>query len=103
MKPVNQFLVILVENCKLLPLAISASIKKRAIKIEVNNEVKIPINNVMAKPLIIPSPKIYKIVPVKMCVTLASIIERIAPFHPKAVTTAFSNDKPALNSSFALS
>ena len=57
----------------------------------------------MAKPLIIPSPKIYKIVPVKMCVTLASIMERIAPFHPKAVTTAFSKDKPALNSSFALS
>ena len=81
-KLVNQFLVIDVENVKLLLEAIFLSIKILAIKIEVNNEVTIPINNVKAKPLINPVPKINKIAPVRMCVTLASIIERIAPFHP---------------------
>ena len=49
-KPVNQFLVKGVENVKSLLLATSLSIKILAIKIEVNNEVKIPINNVVANP-----------------------------------------------------
>ena len=36
----------------------------------------------LANPLIIPVPKINKIAPVKMCVTFASMIERIAPCQP---------------------
>ncbi|MNK80182.1 hypothetical protein D3C87_998840 [compost metagenome] len=64
-KFVNQFLVIFVEKVKSAFPAIFLSMKILAIKIEVNNEVTIPINNVNAKPLIGPVPKINKIAPVK--------------------------------------
>ncbi|MNF28699.1 hypothetical protein D3C84_93840 [compost metagenome] len=50
-------------------------------KIDVNNEVTIPINNVVAKPLIGPEPNINSTAPVKMCVTLASVIDDIAPLQ----------------------
>ncbi|MNG23126.1 hypothetical protein D3C84_1076910 [compost metagenome] len=81
-KLVNQFLVIFVEKVKSPFPAMFLSIKILAIKIDVNNEVTIPISNVKAKPLIGPVPKINKIAPVKTCVTFASMIERIAPCHP---------------------
>ena len=48
--PVNQFFVNGVENVNSLLFATSLSMKILAIKIEVNNEVKIPINKVVAKP-----------------------------------------------------
>jgi hypothetical protein len=54
------------------------------IKIEVNNEVPIPINKVVANPLIGPVPKTNKIKAVKAVVILASKIEDIAPFQVKA-------------------
>ena len=48
------------------------------IKIAANNDVKIPIINVVANPLIGPVPKTYKIIPVNSVVTFASIIEEYA-------------------------
>ena len=75
--------MILVEKSRVLFLLISLSIKIRAINKAVNKEVKIPTNKVVAKPLIGPVPKINKITPVMICVTLASIIGLNAePFHP---------------------
>jgi len=59
-------LVIPVQNANVLPALTSLSIKIRAIKIDVNNDVAIPINNVVANPLIGPEPKANKITPVNM-------------------------------------
>jgi hypothetical protein len=42
------------------------SIKILAIKIEVNNDVIIPINNVVAKPFIGPEPNMNNTAPIKM-------------------------------------
>ena len=58
-----------------LPFLNLLSIIKRVIKIAANKEVKIPITNVVANPLIGPVPKVYNIIPVNSVVTLASIIE----------------------------
>jgi hypothetical protein len=57
MKVSKEVLEKLVTNDSVAFLAISLSIKILAIKIEVN-DVIIPINNVVAKPLIGPEPKI---------------------------------------------
>jgi hypothetical protein len=54
--------------------------KNSSDKIEVNNDVMIPINNVVAKPLIGPEPNINNTAP-KMCVTFASVIDDIAPLQ----------------------
>ena len=48
---------------------------KRVINIAVNNDVKIPITNVLAKPSTGPVPKNQSTAPVNKVVTLASIIE----------------------------
>lgn len=53
----NQFLVTAVLKVNFLLLATSLSMKILAIKIEVNKEVKIPINKVVAKPWIGPVQK----------------------------------------------
>ena len=74
-----------------------------AIKIEVNKDVTIPINNVVAKPLIGPEPKINNTAPVKIWVTFASVMDDIAPLQLYEVFTASSRVLPARNSSFALS
>ena len=50
-------------------------------KIDVNNDVPIPINKVVANPLIGPVPKTNRIKAVKAVVMLASKMEDIAPFH----------------------
>ena len=51
-------------------------------KIAVNNDVPIPINNVVAKPLIGPVPKINRIKAVKPVVILASKIDDNALLNP---------------------
>lgn len=58
MKVIKHFLEKFVTNVKLFFLLMFQSMKILAMKIEVNNEVTIPINNVVAKPLIGPEPKI---------------------------------------------
>ena len=65
--------------------------------IAVNNEVPIPINKVVAKPLIGPVPKINKINAVNPVVILASKIEERALLNPSAI--AFRIPFPFLNSS----
>ena len=57
------------------------------IKIAVNNEVPIPINKVVAKPLIGPVPKINKITPVKPVVMFASKIEESALPKPSLIAS----------------
>ena len=79
------------------------SIKILAIKIEVNKDVTIPINNVVAKPLIGPEPKINNTAPVRIWVTFASTIERIAPFQLYEAITASFKVFPERSSSLALS
>ncbi|MNY16365.1 hypothetical protein D3C86_1496260 [compost metagenome] len=64
MKFVNQFLDIDVTNVRLFFLAILHSNKILVMKIDVNREVKIPINKVVAKPLIGPVPKMNNTAPV---------------------------------------
>ena len=64
---------------KFLPLSVAPSINKRVINTAVNNEVRIPMINVNAKPLIGPVPKTYKITPVNKLVIFASIIADKAP------------------------
>jgi hypothetical protein len=56
----------LVTNVKLAFLAMFLSIKILAIKIEVNNDVIIPINNVVAEPFIGPEPNMNNTAPIKM-------------------------------------
>jgi hypothetical protein len=68
MKVVEHVLREISNKCQVVLLLIFKSIKILAIKIEVNNDVMIPINNVVAKPLIGPEPNINT-APVKMCVT----------------------------------
>ena len=64
-----------VENKIDFPLFNLAETINLVMKIAQNNEVRIPIIKVVANPLIGPEPKIYRIIPVKRVVTLASIIE----------------------------
>ena len=77
----KKFLENPVTNDNLLLLLILQSINILAINMEVNKEVTIPINKVVAKPFMGPEPKINNTPPVKMWVTFASTIERIAPFQ----------------------
>ena len=63
-----------------MPFSFLASIKNLVIKIAVNKDVAIPINRVVAKPLIGPVPKTKRINAVKPVVILASKIEESALF-----------------------
>jgi hypothetical protein len=65
----------LLEKFISLPFFKRAEIINLVINIAANNDVRIPITKVVAKPLIGPVPKVYKIIPVKSVVTFASIIE----------------------------
>ena len=60
-KLLNRPFVSGVEKFSLDPRFTSQLINNLEIKIAVNNEVIIPINRVVAKPLIGPVPKVYKI------------------------------------------
>ena len=64
-----------VEKLNLDPLFVSQLINNLEIKIAVNKDVIIPISNVVAKPLIGPVPKVYKINAVNPVVILASRID----------------------------
>ena len=99
----KKFLENPVVKVNLFPLNTDQSNNIRVMKIEVNNEVAIPINKVVANPWIGPVPKINNTAPVNTCVTLASTIERMAPFQPNEVFTASSNVLPERNSSLARS
>ena len=90
-----------VENCKLPPLFTYQSTNKRVMKIAVNKEVKIPMINVVAKPLIGPVPNTNKIKAVKPVVILASNIEDKALEKP-SFTASFC-DLPLAISSLILS
>ena len=68
-------MVIGVEKSNLEPRLVSQLINSLDMKIAVNNDVIIPINNVVAKPLIGPVPKVYSINAVKPVVIFASNIE----------------------------
>ena len=67
-----------VEKFSLDPRLTSQLINNLEIKIAVNNEVIIPINRVVAKPLIGPVPKVYKINAVNPVVIFASRIDESA-------------------------
>ena len=64
-----------VEKLNLEPLFISQLINNLEIKIAVNREVIIPINSVVANPLIGPVPNVYRINAVSPVVIFASKIE----------------------------
>ena len=64
-----------VEKLSREPLFTSQLISSLEIKIAVNKEVIIPINNVVANPLIGPVPNVYRINAVKPVVIFASKIE----------------------------
>ena len=74
--------MILVENETTFFFTDLLSIKNLVINIAVNKEVAIPINKVVAKPLIGPVPKINKINAVKPVVIFASRIEERALLNP---------------------
>ena len=96
----NHPLEIDVLNVKFAPLFVAPSIKIRVINTAVNNEVKIPIINVKANPLIGPVPNTYKMIPVKKVVMFASIIADKAPLKLKPSSTDCFNpfflNKPSL-------
>ena len=90
--------MIAVEKSKLLPFPpIYQSTNKRVMNIAVNRDVIIPINNVVAKPLIGPEPNMNKIIAVKPVVMFASKIEDNA--LPKPSATAWLLPLPLANSS----
>ena len=74
-----------VEKSNFPPLLVFHSISILVIKIAVNNEVIIPINKVVAKPLIGPVPKENKISAVKPVVIFASNIEDKAFAKPSSI------------------
>ena len=76
-----------VENNNGLPLTVYRSINNLVINIAVNKEVKIPINKVVANPLIGPVPKTSKIIPVKAVVIFASKIEESALLKPSLIAS----------------
>jgi hypothetical protein len=84
---VNKFLVSEVEKSRDFPFLPYPSINNLVIKIAVNKEVAIPINNVVANPLIGPVPSINKIRPVKPVVILASRIEDRALLKPSLMAS----------------
>ena len=85
----NKFLVIPVENCKSLPfLEMYQSTNNLVINIAVNKEVTIPINKVVAKPLMGPEPNIKSMIAVKPVVMFASNIEESALLKPSAIACA---------------
>ena len=84
----NKFFVIDVEKSNFLPLFTYQSTNKRVIKIAVNNDVIIPINKVVANPLIGPVPNTNKIKAVKPVVIFASKIEDNA-FAKPSFTDSF--------------
>ena len=81
----NNPFVAFVEKETSLPFSFLESTRIRVIKIAVNNEVPIPINKVVANPLIGPVPKINKIKAVRPVVILASKIEERALLKPSAI------------------
>ena len=83
------------------PFSFRASIKKRVIKMAVKSEVAIPINKVVANPLMGPVPNTKRINAVSPVVILASKIEDSALLNPSAM--AFLMPLPFLSSSLTLS
>ena len=83
------------------PFSFRASIKKRVIKMAVKSEVPIPINKVVANPLMGPVPNTKRINAVSPVVILASKIEDSALLNPSA--TDFLSPLPFLSSSLTLS
>ena len=83
------------------PFSFRASIKKRVIKMAVKSEVPIPINKVVANPLMGPVPNTKRINAVSPVVILASKIEDNALLNPSA--TDFLSPLPFLSSSLTLS
>ena len=83
------------------PFSFLESTRIRVINIAVNNEVPIPINKVVANPLIGPVPKINKISAVRPVVILASRIEERALLNPSAI--ALRIPLPLLSSSLTRS
>ena len=97
----NKDCVNLVPKATDFPFSFRASIKKRVMKMAVKSEVAIPINRVVANPLMGPVPKTKRINAVSPVVMLASKIEESALLNPSA--TAFLNPFPFLSSSLTLS
>ena len=83
------------------PFSFRASIKKRVIKMAVKSDVAIPINKVVANPLMGPVPKTKRINAVSPVVILASKIEDSALLNPSEM--AFLRPLPFLSSSLTLS
>ena len=84
----NKPLVNGVEKSKTFPLLTYQSTNNLVIKIAVNKEVTIPINNVVAKPLIGPVPKTNNIKAVRPVVIFASKIEDKALAKPSWIEPA---------------
>ena len=78
----NKPFVIPVENSNLPPRFKCQSINNLEIKIAVNNDVKIPINKVVANPLIGPDPNTYNINAVRPVVIFASKMDDSALLNP---------------------
>ena len=96
----NQFLVIPVENLNSIPLSdVKANINLDTTT-AAKNEVKIPIINVVANPLIGPEPN-DNTIPIKSVVILASKIAAIALLNPSSSAALYPF--PDLNSSLILS
>ena len=98
---VNKFFVNGVEKFKIFDLESLESTNILVIKIAVNKDVAIPINNVVAKPFIGPEPNTNKIKAVNPVVMLASKIDDKALLNP-SLTDCFS-PLPLFNSSRILS
>ena len=98
---VNKDLVIGVEKFKILDLDNLLSTNILVINIAVNNEVAIPINKVVAKPLIGPDPNTKRIKAVSPVVIFASKIDDNALLKPS--TTDCFSPFPRFNSSLILS
>ena len=81
----NKFFVKGVENSNFFPDEIYHSTSILVIKIAVNNEVNIPINNVVANPLIGPVPKIKRTRAVTPVVAFASNMDDNALLNPSAI------------------
>ena len=88
----NKDCVNLVPKATDFPFSFRASIKKRVMKMEVKSEVAIPINRVVANPLMGPVPKTKRINAVSPVVMLASKIEESALLNPSV--TAFLKPFP---------
>ena len=84
----NNPLVILVVKSRDFPFFPYPSINTRVIKIAVNKEVAIPINKVVAKPLIGPVPNNNNIKPVSPVVIFASRMEDKAFLKPSEIASA---------------